>query len=454
MKKNVNVKNELRDKYGEKPLVRFLLEDSTFTYEWRTSFYEKKLRYMLKKCVGCDLCLICPWEAISLGPVTEFAAGRIKDAPLIMIDENKCVFCGICDSTCVFDSIKIDFKNVKTDEEYTRIKGIHLLDEKKCIPCLLCSKVCPREAIQVELKINKKEELVHYPGQAWATGTIEINKEKCSYCGLCSELCDAIKIYWDKPVPPDFKPAIDIRVEEEKCDYCGLCEEICPSEAIKVTCKQSSPRIISKPIIRGKITIDEEKCVDCGLCAIKCPVEALKVEKPFEGKVDLIRLEKCDPVGCNNCFNICPVNAIYPTGDKDKVRVMDEICIYCGACKNACPENVIEVERKKYRLKSVSPQRSWETGRKKIFDALINRVEKPGLYVRDLKVTLTEPKFASTPSIVDWEIKNEKLERVLQERLRKAISLLNSKPHRILFELGKMDLFKKKLKKETETFKA
>ncbi|PCN49896.1 hypothetical protein B6U99_07345 [Candidatus Geothermarchaeota archaeon ex4572_27] len=58
----------------------------------------KELTFIIDRCVGCGLCVdLCPTGAITLGPVEEVASGRIK-APLIMIDESRCVVCPICSS--------------------------------------------------------------------------------------------------------------------------------------------------------------------------------------------------------------------------------------------------------------------------------------------------------------------------------------------------------------------
>ncbi|MFW9800576.1 MAG: 4Fe-4S dicluster domain-containing protein, partial [Candidatus Thorarchaeota archaeon] len=87
---------------GENPVVSMDLVDGTVRFVWKTSLLKKTLDYKIDKCVGCSLCLPCPWEAITLGPVAETAAGRIEGAPLVNVDPELCTFCGLCDSACVF----------------------------------------------------------------------------------------------------------------------------------------------------------------------------------------------------------------------------------------------------------------------------------------------------------------------------------------------------------------
>ncbi len=51
-------------------------------------------------------------------------------------------------------------------------------------------------------------------------------------------------------------------VDKEKCTACGACVEVCPVEAIK---------------LEDKATIDAETCIECGACVDECPVEAISL---------------------------------------------------------------------------------------------------------------------------------------------------------------------------------
>ena len=129
---------------GERPKVTSkVIDDTNIQYNWITSLLNKNLKYDMSRCVGCSLCLPCPWDAISLGPVQEVASGRLETAPLILIDEDKCTFCGLCDSACLFNAIEAEFDDIPASVHYARLKGEHHLDEEKCAPCLLCAKICP-----------------------------------------------------------------------------------------------------------------------------------------------------------------------------------------------------------------------------------------------------------------------------------------------------------------------
>ncbi|MFW9831438.1 MAG: 4Fe-4S dicluster domain-containing protein [Candidatus Thorarchaeota archaeon] len=450
---------------GERPKVTSaVLDETNIYYNWKTSLLNKNLKYDLSRCVGCSLCLPCPWDAITLGPIQEVASGRLEGSPLIIIDEDKCTFCGLCDSACLFNAIEARFDDVPADVQYSRLKGKHNLDEDKCAPCVLCAKLCPREAIAVDVKVTPKTQLVAYEnikeaqkvttGHPTAQGTIAIDEAKCTWCGLCELLCpECITIYWidDKPKPPNFLPAISIRVDTTQCDYCGLCEVICPSDAVKVKCKSSPPRKIKEPIVKGTMTIDDGRCVDCTLCAIKCPFEALDVTLPLTGKVEIQHLEKCDPTGCVNCFNICPTKAIHATGDKDKIAINEEICVFCGACENACPEQVLLITRDSYQLSQIEKARAWEHARARVFyDHLIGQeTTQSDIYERVIKVPPIKHSAALQMKSERWT-SNELNRKSAQKRARKLQTLMKQDWRlRLLFERGRVGPLRSAIQEKT-----
>ena len=53
-----------------------------------------------------------------------------------------------------------------------------------------------------------------------------------------------------------------VKIDKEKCTGCGSCTEICPVDAIKV---------------EDKAEVDENECIDCGTCVDECPEEAIEM---------------------------------------------------------------------------------------------------------------------------------------------------------------------------------
>jgi len=433
---------------GEKPVVSMDVEEGKVKLEWKTSLLKRTLDYAIDKCIGCSLCLPCPWEAITLGPVQETAAGRIEGAPLVNVDPELCTFCGLCDSSCIFNAFEARYEGEGAVNDFVDIDGVHKIDEEKCAPCLLCEKVCPTGSLSAEVKVDWKKDLVKYEGEESAEGTIKIDEEKCSLCGLCELLCpEAIKIYWSESAePPDFRPAVSIRAIDEECDYCGLCAKICPDEAITVECTKSSPRTIKDPTISGELRHNDETCVKCGLCAQVCPYDALEVTKPFSGEVVVVRRDKCDPVGCHNCFNICPVKAIYPTGTDEKIDITDN-CVYCGACEHSCPYDVLETKREGYNVQELEKVREWEKARRLFFEAVIGKdPPKSGLFEREITVLAAERARVNIREGQGWEADDairEKAMKIAQH----ALNLLKSSPRLTLqVERGQMDKVVEKIK--------
>jgi len=56
---------------------------------------------------------------------------------LLMVDKDKCIGCGVCESVCRFGAIKM-------------VDGKSVIDEKKCTKCGACENVCPVQAIKIK----------------------------------------------------------------------------------------------------------------------------------------------------------------------------------------------------------------------------------------------------------------------------------------------------------------
>ena len=154
--------------------------------------------------------------------------------------------------------------------------------------------------------------------------------------------------------------------EEDSCIKCGACEGVCPSAAIEVgdhivycdTCNEEPKCAAACPngaLQVDDIAIDEEgntqvrlvfnksKCDECEDCVAACPKGILKAtddEKlPIKGFC----------VMCQQCVNICPVDAIGVPGVKvPTLRVVEpegkiyvDSCKGCGVCVDECPAGAI-----------------------------------------------------------------------------------------------------------------
>jgi len=246
--------------------------------------------------------------------------------------------------------ILVDFIS---QEQYPRLLAEAKANEK-CLPCLLCEPVCPTGAIKVSFNKTRED---YGPLRSEINGKIAVDSEKCNLCGRCARFCKAFLLL-DRDEkerakdPRILQPYEQLLVDEELCDYCGLCVSLCPEEAIKV---EGEPLDVAgvpeaEKEFTGKIEIDQELCIGCGRCALVCPYEAMDIKKPFVGEIKLVEknLVRCDPLGCQACFNVCPAKCWY-VDERGKAAPVKDQCIFCGACEKACPVSAIAVERSDVR---------------------------------------------------------------------------------------------------------
>ena len=126
--------------------------------------------------------------------------------------------------------------------------------------------------------------------------------KSCSYgclgCGTCQDVCqfDAI----------DMVNGIAV-INKEKCTACMKCIEVCPKKIIElvpydneyiVKCKSED----KGKEVRGNCTIG---CIGCRLCVRNCPVDAFT----FENNLAKINYDIC--TNCGICEEKCPTKAIY-----------------------------------------------------------------------------------------------------------------------------------------------
>ncbi|MBQ6092527.1 MAG: 4Fe-4S binding protein, partial [Clostridia bacterium] len=107
------------------------------------------------------------------------------------IDESRCVGCGGCAFTCLFDAIS----PVNDDA------SLYAIDDAKCVECSQCSHVCPNGAISAPAGWKKIKRVFIVP-------------EKCKGCSLCSRVCKA-KAPFGKIKEP-------FEINQDKCFRCGL----------------------------------------------------------------------------------------------------------------------------------------------------------------------------------------------------------------------------------------
>ena len=96
-------------------------------------------------------------------------------------------------------------------------------------------------------------------------GVAKVDKDKCTGCGACANICPKKVIMIDaggprKPVvmcSNQDKGPVAMKACTTSCIACGMCERTCKFDAIHV--------------VDGVARVDYDKCKGCGMCAQKCP---------------------------------------------------------------------------------------------------------------------------------------------------------------------------------------
>ena len=118
----------------------------------------------------------------------------------------------------------------------------------------------------------------------WSGQIAIINREKCTRCGLCQELCQ-------------FKAIDDFRVDPVSCEGCGFCSHICPVEAITMTDNLAGKWSISDtrygPLVHARLGIAQE---NSGKLVATVRQQAREIAKKLE--LDYIITDGPPGIGC------------------------------------------------------------------------------------------------------------------------------------------------------------
>lgn len=208
-------------------------------------------------------------------------------------------------------------------------------DLERCVGCQIGPAVCPKEALS-------HVEAVLVDGRLVKKASVDVDPEKCIFCGMCTVACPTTAITMtlngERHVPvlkfeafPEFEQSTLFDREFFDWERKDFVIENCPTE------------VISYDEAQDTLVVDDEHCIRCRQCEVASD-GAFQVEQPWQGSVTL-RRELCVE-GCYACADICPTRALH-IDDEGQLVLADYYCIKCGACMEVCP---IKAETEEYEV--------------------------------------------------------------------------------------------------------
>ena len=187
--------------------------------------------------VPCDKC--APG-----GPKAAAAIAKIMGGEASAVEKKAVVQCQGNSEHC---KPSYEYKGIQTCAAAATLYGGPKTCTFACIGLGDCTKVCKFDAIHI------------------VDGVAKVDKDKCTGCGACANICPKHVIMIDaggprKPVvmcSNQDKGAVANKLCTTSCIACGMCERTCKFDAIHV--------------VDGVARVDYGKCKGCGMCAQKCP---------------------------------------------------------------------------------------------------------------------------------------------------------------------------------------
>jgi polyferredoxin len=260
--------------------------------------------------------------------------------------KNECKSCGQCSRVCPTGTID-------PSRGYSS-------DPAECTLCMDCLASCPVSQIRFQPGRILPESHEYDPDRRafLAAGAVTL-------IGLAVLETDApLRVQSTYLIRPPGVKNIDLL---QKCVRCGLCLRSCPTGALQASLTESGLSGLFTPVVIPRLGYCQFSCNNCGQI---CPVQAIPdLALPNKQKVVIghafIDQNRCIPwadgVTCIVCEEMCPLpekaitleekSITQPDGTIKKIKlphVLRERCIGCGICEYKCPrggEAAIRVRR-------------------------------------------------------------------------------------------------------------
>jgi ferredoxin len=273
--------------------------------------------------------LLCPAGAF-LGLLSRFSFFKI------VIDENNCKECGLCERVCKANCIKSSSKEI---------------DFAACIGCFNCLDACPTIGMSYKGRWTKLSDT------SKETDGGRRNVLRISVLPALGLLMPVIGVdsaagrsqngFIENRKHPISPPgSLGVGRFSTLCTACHLCISSCPTQVLLPSFLEYGIAGVFQP----KMNYDASYCnFDCVLCSQVCPTGAilpLDVSSKKEVQIGRVQFVKDDCIvvakkkDCGACSEHCPTKAVTMVQYEKKLmipEVNNEVCVGCGACEHACP---------------------------------------------------------------------------------------------------------------------
>lgn len=267
----------------------------------------------------------------------------------IVLSQEMCVSCGMCEAVCKGGAIDSKRKGVLTEN---------------CVMCFNCIPACKRGGVTLARRptlperIREMKARIHAESMFPRAGAVKPSPEPPSFdisrrhfIGAAGGLAAGFGAYllvrkiekaMPSPPPEAPKPAMppgagNAKRFHEKCVGCGVCIRECEGRVLVPSVTQYGLAGFMQPVV----DYSRGSCLyECNRCSNVCPAGALlplalEVKRLTRIGTASVNADVCEK--CGACAEQCPAHAIELVDGFPNVSA--DHCIGCGVCQNVCPVN-------------------------------------------------------------------------------------------------------------------